>query len=158
MCLLISECSLIHFKEISGDSIPINLLFLADPLEAKIKCYLRDATCFGAFDNNDLVGACVTNFNIAGELELFNIATLSSFQRKGVGSKLLELVINKSAIRNVNKLVLGTGTFGHQLAFYQRAGFRVEAVVKDFFTDNYDEPIYENGIKHHDMLRLTINV
>jgi hypothetical protein len=51
---------------------------------------------------------------------------------------------------------VGTGTFGYQLAWYQRAGLRVQAVVRDFFLDQYDEPIVEDGIRHRDMLRLAV--
>ncbi|CDI94197.1 IAA acetyltransferase [Pseudomonas aeruginosa PA38182] len=54
------------------------------------------------------------------------------------------------------RIELGTGTFGYQLAFYQRVGFRVDKVVKNYFLDNYDQPIYEMGIQHKDMLRLSL--
>jgi ribosomal protein S18 acetylase RimI-like enzyme len=147
---------LIQYREVTVDSIPMSLLLLADPLESKVCDYLNGATCFGAFIENELVSVCVTNTNIEGEIELFNIASLPNLQGQGIGTKLLEFVISELKNCNVTKLVLGTGTFGHQLAFYQRLGFRVDAVVKNFFTDNYDEPIYENGIQHYDMLRLTI--
>lgn len=55
------------------------------------------------------------------------------------------------------RLEVGTGTFGHQLAFYQRLGFRVTHVDRGFFLDNYDAPIFEDGIQHKDMLRLTLD-
>ncbi len=75
-----------------------------------------------------------------------------------MGSALLKFVINEFTKRKIKKLVLGTGSFGYQLTFYQRLGFRVDRVVKDFFTENYDEAIYENGIQHYDMLRLAIRL
>ena len=56
------------------------------------------------------------------------------------------------------RIVLGTGTFGHQLKFYQRNGFRVDSVEKNFFLDNYSDPIYEDGIQHKDMLRLSLAI
>lgn len=149
---------MINFKEISCDSIPLSLLLIADPSESKICDYLKNSICFGAFINNDLVCVCVTNSNAEGELELFNIVSLPNIQGQGVGSKLLKFVIAEFKSRNVSRLVLGTGTFGYQLVFYQRLGFRVNAVVKDFFIDNYDEPIYENGMQHCDMLRLSIYI
>jgi hypothetical protein len=54
------------------------------------------------------------------------------------------------------QLVVGTGTFGYQLTFYQRQGFRVESINKDFFLENYTEPVIENGIQHKDMFRLIL--
>ncbi|EXJ14911.1 acetyltransferase, GNAT family [Imhoffiella purpurea] len=58
----------------------------------------------------------------------------------------------------VKRLEVGTGTFGYQLAFYQREGFRVDAIEKDFFLSNYDGPIYEDGIQLKDMLRLALDL
>ncbi len=51
---------------------------------------------------------------------------------------------------------VGTGSFGYQLAFYQRHGFRVTSIDRDFFARNYPEPIFEDGIQLFDMLRLTL--
>ena len=147
-----------QYKEVPCDLIPMSLLLIADPLESKIRDYLHGATCFGAFVENELVSACVVNSNADGEIELFNFASLENKQGQGIGTKLLKFVISELNSRNVTKLVLGTGTFGHQLAFYQRLGFRVEGVVKNFFVDNYDEPIYENGLQHYDMLRFTLHM
>ncbi len=149
---------MIQYREVPCDLVPVSLLLLADPLEAKVRDYLHGATCFGAFEENELVGVCVANSNNDGEIELFNIATLPNMQGQGIGTKLLEFVICEFKIRNVGKLVLGTGTFGHQLAFYQSLGFRAEEVWKNFFVDNYDEPIYENGLQHYDMLRFTLHI
>jgi len=136
----------------------MSLLLLADPLESKVRDYLNGATCFGAFEVNELVSVCVVNSNTDGEIELFNIASFQNMQGQGIGTKLLEFVISELKNRNVTKLVLGTGTFGHQLAFYQRLGFRAEEVFKNVFVDNYDEPIYENGLQHYDMLRFTLHM
>ena len=47
-------------------------------------------------------------------------------------------------------------SFGYQLAWYQREGFRVFAIERDFFLENYPEPIYEQGIQLKDMLRLVV--
>ena len=60
--------------------------------------------------------------------------------------------------KSIKRLELGTGTFGYQLAYYQRHGFRVESVVRDHFLINYSQPIYEDGIQHRDMLRLIIEL
>jgi ribosomal protein S18 acetylase RimI-like enzyme len=147
-----------QYREVPCDLVPISLLLLADPLESKVRKYLNGAICFGTFVENELVSICVTNSNIDGDIELFNIASLPNMQGQGIGTKLLEFVIHQLKSRNVTKLVLGTGTFGHQLAFYQRLGFRAEEVLKNFFIDNYDEPIYESGLQHYDMLRFTLHM
>lgn len=147
---------MIQYREVPCELVPLSLLLLADPKETKVRDYLHGAICFGAFEENKLVSICVANTNADGEVELFNIATLPNMQGLGIGTKLLEFVISEFKIRNIRKLVLGTGTFGHQLAFYQSLGFRAEHVWRNFFIDNYDEPIYENGLQHYDMLRFSL--
>jgi ribosomal protein S18 acetylase RimI-like enzyme len=85
-----------------------------------------------------------------------NISVAPEHQRNGIGRELLQHVISSTRKTKVKRLELGTGTFGYQLAFYQREGFRVDSVEKDFFLTNYEEPIYEDGIQLQDMLRLVL--
>ena len=87
-----------------------------------------------------------------------NIAVQPTFQAQGIGSKLLAYAIAEIKCKGVEIIELGTGTFGHQLSFYQKLGFRVESVIKNHFLENYPEPIFENGIQHKDMLRLTLHL
>lgn len=57
------------------------------------------------------------------------------------------------------ELMIGTGNSSiNQLALYQKCGFRVIGVERDFFINNYDEPIFENGIQCVDMIRLSIEI
>ncbi|MNJ03534.1 putative N-acetyltransferase YvbK [compost metagenome] len=51
---------------------------------------------------------------------------------------------------------VGTGSTGvAQLALYQKCGFRMTGIDRDFFTRHYAEPIYENGMQLKDMVRLS---
>lgn len=145
-------------KQIKAALIPMALLLEADPSESCIRSYLAGSLCFAAFDNDELLGACVTNVKQAGVTEVYNIAVFPEHQNRGVGSELLSLVIKHLTESGVKEVVLGTGTFGYQLAFYQSLGFRVEGVIKNFFKDHYDEPIFENGLQHIDMLRLSLKL
>lgn len=87
-----------------------------------------------------------------------NIAVYPSNQQRGIGTQLLETVIDKMKEAGVKSLEVGTGIFGYQLTFYQRQGFRVDCIDKGFFLKNYPEPIFENGVQHKDMLRLTLEL
>ncbi|CBV41062.1 GNAT family N-acetyltransferase [Halomonas elongata] len=146
------------FSRVAPQELPMPLLLLADPSEHHIATYLEGALCYLASEQGQPVGACVLNVNRDGVLELFNIAVAIEAQAQGIGSALLEHVIADARAQGYARIELGTGTFGHQLAFYQRAGFRVESVIRDHFLDHYDEPIHERGIQHKDMLRLALTL
>jgi len=134
----------------------MDLLILADPSEQAIKEYLDQSRCFIAYANDVVVGSCVLKPVGGGMLELMNIAVSPSNQQHGIGTRLLETVIDRMKESGAKGIEVGTGTFGYQLTFYQRQGFRVDRIDKDFFLKNYPEPIFENGIQHKDMLRLTL--
>ena len=135
----------------------MEILLEADPSVEKIRAYLPDSRCFVAMDRGAPVGACVVQMIAPAVYELMSIAVAPEHQRKGIGSELLAHAVNSVRDMGARRFEVGTGTFGYQLAWYQRAGFRAFAVERDFFLDNYEEPIYENGIQLKDMLRLAVD-
>ncbi|MBY5991151.1 GNAT family N-acetyltransferase [Ferrimonas balearica] len=147
---------MLHFQQADPHTLPMALLLEADPDPLQVAHYLEGSWGFAAENEGDVVGVCVVTPLGEGRAELMNIAVAPQCQGQGVGSELLAYVIEQVRARGLATLELGTGTFGHQLAFYQRAGFRVTAVVANHFLDHYPEPIFENGIQHKDMLRLTL--
>jgi GNAT superfamily N-acetyltransferase len=146
----------LSFSECAASEVPLALLLLADPNEAKMRSYLERSRCFVALHDGRVAGACVVEAREAGVHELMNIAVDPAMQKTGVGTALLRWVIDIYRKAGATQLEVGTGSFGYQLAFYQRQGFRVSAIDRDFFIDNYPEPIIEDGIQLFDMLRLTL--
>jgi ribosomal protein S18 acetylase RimI-like enzyme len=149
---------MIEIKEISPDLVPQKLLLEADPSIERINQYLDDSLCYVALIQKEIVGVCVLKPIEKNRIELFNIAVLPENQKSGIGSQLLQLVLDSLREKNFELVELGTGTFGYQLTFYQRFGFRVDSIRKDHFINNYDEPIFENGIQLKDMLRLKLKL
>ena len=148
-----------NFLEVSPSQVPMCLLLEADPSATSIKSYLPDSWCFVAKGEvGKIIGACILKETDKDVVELSNISVYPELQAKGIGSKLLQYVISKMKTTSTKRIELGTGSFGHQLTFYQRLGFRVCSVWKDYFIANYPEPLYENGMQHIDMLRLYLNV
>jgi ribosomal protein S18 acetylase RimI-like enzyme len=143
-------------REIPPADAPIDLLLLADPSEAKVRASLTGSQCFVAVQDGATFGACVLHEHAPGVHELMSIAVQPAQQRGGVGSALLRHVIAYCEQAGATVLEVGTGAFGYQLAFYQRHGFRVTAIDRDFFVRNYPEPVFEDGIRHFDMLRLSL--
>ncbi|MHB8800901.1 MAG: GNAT family N-acetyltransferase [Thermoanaerobaculia bacterium] len=134
----------------------MELLLLADPSAEKIRSYLPESRCFVAIRGTVVVGACVVQQRGADAHELMSIAVHPEYQKSGYGTALLKWVVELFRGSGARQLEVGTGTFGYQLAFYQRQGFRVTSIDHDFFVRNYPEPIFENGIQLFDMLRLTL--
>lgn len=48
--------------------------------------------------------------------------------------------------------------FFYKLALYQKCGFRMTGIDKDFFVRHYEEAIFENGIQVVDMVRLSQDI
>ena len=146
-------------REVPTSDAPMDLLLLADPSEEKVRSYLAQSRCFVASDDGVVAGACACAVQPleAGGHELMCIAVYPDRQKSGIGTALLKWVIDFYRKSGAGRLEVGTGTFGYQLAFYQRQGFRVTAIDRNFFIENYPEPIFEDGIQLFDMLRLTLD-
>ena len=56
-------------------------------------------------------------------------------------------------------LEVGTGNSSiSQLALYQKCGFRIVSIDRDFFKKSYREKIVENEIECTDMIRLSMDL
>ncbi|MFM2589735.1 GNAT family N-acetyltransferase [Vibrio sp. TBV020] len=147
-----------QYIEVNSNEIPLDLLLEADPSEVSIASYLSDSWCFAGLDHKRVLAACVVKSKTDTLAEIFNVSVSPELQGQGIGSELLKRVLSELPLKGIKRVELGTGTFGYQLTYYQRLGFRVDSIIKDHFLLNYPEPIYENGIQHKDMLRLYVNI
>jgi len=137
---------------------PLHLLLEADPSTELIAGYLHDCHCMVARLGEATVGVYLLKALGAETWELMNIAVAPEHQGRGIGALLLRHAIDQARQLGAKRLELGTGSFGHQLTFYQRAGFRVVAVEPDYFLTHYPEPLFENGLQHRDRLRLALTL
>lgn len=91
--------------------------------------------------------------------ELMNIAIAEGFRGRGFGKILIQEAIAVARGSGMKQLEVGTGNSSlDQLAFYQKAGFRIVGVDRGFFHRNYKEEIVENGIRCLDMIRLSMDL
>lgn len=142
--------------EVPSEQAPMALLLEADPSIALIAGYLRDGHCVVARLGEATVGVYVIKALTADTWELMNIAVAPEHRGQGIGALLLRHAIDQARQLGAQRLELGTGSFGHPLTFYQRAGFRVVAVEPDYFLTHYPEPLFESGLQHRDRLRLAL--
>lgn len=129
----------------------IELLLLADEQEDMIDKYLERGEMF-VLDDGGVKAECVITREADDVYELKNIAVLPDAQRKGYGKRLIEFIITHYPACNV--LLVGTGDCPSALSFYRNCGFTESHRVKNFFVDNYDHPIFEDGIRLVDMVYL----
>ena len=133
----------------------LDLLLLADEQESMIDRYLPDGDLF-AFYDDDLKSVCVVVPVNDETCELKNIATYEKYQGKGYGRALINFVFDYYK-KDYRKMLVGTGETPAILSFYQSCGFKKSHRVKNFFTENYDHPIFEDGVQLVDMIYLKKN-
>ncbi|WP_169083564.1 GNAT family N-acetyltransferase [Paenibacillus sp. PL91] len=135
---------------------PMELLLLADPSVLLVSQYLKRGECFVAVVDNEIVGEYVLLPTRPDTVEIVNIAVAEPEQGKGIGKQLVKHAIQNAALQGYKTIEIGTGNSGmSQLALYQKCGFRMTGIDRDFFIRHYSEPIFENGIQVVDMVRLS---
>ncbi|MGF6906211.1 GNAT family N-acetyltransferase [Fusobacterium sp. PH5-44] len=130
----------------------IDLLLLADEQENMIDKYLEHGEMFIIDDNDIAIGECIITKEAEGIYELKNIAIKPEYQRKGYGKQLIEFLF--SDYIDCKIMLVGTGDVPSTINFYKECGFTESHRIKNFFTDNYDHSIYEEGIQLIDMVYL----
>ncbi|WP_026691390.1 GNAT family N-acetyltransferase [Alteribacter aurantiacus] len=134
---------------------PMKLLLLADPSKEKVTDYVHNGDCYIAEKSGETIGVYVLLKTDAETAELMNIAVKESAHGKGIGKKLIKDAVQRAKNTGLKTLEVGTGNSSiGQLALYQKCGFRIVGVDRDFFVRHYEEEIYENGIQCRDMVRL----
>lgn len=128
----------------------IDLLLLADEQQSMIDRYLERGIMY-VLNDGGVKAECVVTDEGDGVLEIKNIATKQEFQRQGYAKKLIEF-IEKTYNGKFFILQVGTGDSGLTTPFYQTCGFKEIYRIKNFFVDNYDHKIFENGRMLTDMI------
>lgn len=135
---------------------PMDLLLTADPSEKLVKDYLESGHCYTAEIDKQTAGVFVLLKISSYTIELINIAVDERYQGKGIGKALVKDAIQKAKDLGFKKIEVGTGNSSiDQLALYQKCGFRITGINKDFFIRNYEEEIFEHGIQCMDMVKLS---
>lgn len=135
----------------------MGLLLLADPSERLVKEYTARGLCFVAeLEQGQIIGEYVLVPTRPDTAELVNVAVDEHYHGQGIGKQLVLHAVATAKAEGYKTIEVGTGNSGVvQLAMYQKCGFRMTAIDRDFFIRHYDEPIYENGIQVTDMVRMS---
>ena len=130
----------------------LDLLLLADEQEDMIDRYLDNGKMY-VLDDNGVKCECVITDEGNDILEIKNIATVPEYQGKGYARALIEFIVNNYR-EQYAILQVGTGDSPLTIPFYEKCGFVRSHIISNFFTDNYDHPIYESGVQLVDMVYL----
>ncbi|MEC2343727.1 GNAT family N-acetyltransferase [Paenibacillus barengoltzii] len=142
------------------EEVPLDLLLLADPSQEMIAEYLQRGQCYVGLDEREQIIAVIVLLPTRpGTLEIINIAVREAFQGRGIGKKLIQFAMDQAREKNAKTIEIGTGNSSvGQLLLYQKCGFRITGIDRDFFIRHYPEKIYENGIQCRDMIRLSLDL
>lgn len=130
----------------------IELLLLADEQESMIERYLERGDMFVVKDNG-IKAVCVVTDEGGGVCELKNIAVTPDFQRQGYGKRLINHLFDCYS-EKYHQMIVGTGDVSSTIGFYKSCGFEYSHRIENFFTDNYDHQIIEDGVLLKDMIYL----
>ncbi len=134
----------------------MNLLILADEQESMIDRYLERGTMY-TLDDNGVKAVCVVTDEGNGVMEIKNIAVAPEYQHRGYGRKLIDFLVSEYKDK-YSILQVGTGDSPLTVPFYEKCGFERSHTVKNFFTDNYDHPIFECGKQLIDMIYFKLSL
>ena len=130
----------------------LSLLLLADEQEDMVDRYIDKGTMY-VFDDNGVKSECVITDEGNGIIEIKNIATVPEHQGKGYAKALIDFLVEDYGGK-YSVLQVGTGDSPTTVPFYEKCGFVRSHSIPNFFTDNYDHPIFECGVQLVDMVYL----
>ena len=146
-----------EIREVQGNKKQyLELLLLADEQENMIDRYLERGIMY-VLDDNGIKAECVVTDEGDGILEIKNLAVTPDSQRRGYGRRMIRFLADTYSGR-YDILQVGTGDSPLTVPFYESCGFWRSHVVKGFFTEYYDHPIYEGGRQLVDMVYLRMSL
>lgn len=137
------------------------LLMLADDSEAQVRGYYQKGDLYALDEAGRPLGMVLVIPEPDGSVELKAVAVDAGRHNQGVGTRMLGAVLADLRDRGVGRVVVGTSSSGiGQLAYYQKAGFRLRTVERDFFSAarGYPDGLEENGIPVCDMVWMDQNL
>jgi ribosomal protein S18 acetylase RimI-like enzyme len=127
-----------------------------------VRSYMQRGDLFAFMDRDGVaVGIVLTIADADGNVELKAVAVDAARQNLGIGRRMLAAVIEELRRRGVRRAVVGTANAGiGQLAYYQKAGFRLLRIERDFFSParGYPAVMEDNGIRLRDRVWMDLDL
>ncbi|MBM7539904.1 GNAT family N-acetyltransferase [Amphibacillus cookii] len=130
----------------------LELLMLADESKEIVLSYIDQGELFSIKKADLVVGVVLFTFLSKNTVELKNIALKEAYRNKGLGKQIVNQAEQYYRDNGYDHIIVCTANSSiANIAFYQKAGFRLIDIEKDFF-NQYPTPIYEYGILAQDKL------
>jgi ribosomal protein S18 acetylase RimI-like enzyme len=134
------------------------LFELAEDSPRALAAYVDEGRVLVALEVDEIVGHVqITQTTRDTELEIKNLAVDPALQRRGVGRALVEAAADAARTEGRSRLLVATAAADTgNLQFYQRLGFRMRAIERDWFstTAGYEAGLTVNGIALRDRVWL----
>jgi ribosomal protein S18 acetylase RimI-like enzyme len=132
------------------------LFVLADESAQQVQSYMNTGDLYVYFSEDDIATGIVLAIPLEPDVvELKAVAIDPKQQGQGIGKRMLIDVLAELREIGCKRVVVGTANAAiGQLAYYQKAGFRLLSIERDFFSParGYAEVIEEAGIRMRDMV------
>jgi len=128
----------------------------AEEGEERIRATLLDPNCtaYASWLDGTLAGAAVVRWEEDEPSEIVYIAVVPDLRGRGYGKQIMHFLQEELRRRGGHSLLVGTANAAlENIAFYQKCGFRMYEIRRDYFA-YIQPPIAEHGIVLRDMLVL----
>ncbi len=133
-----------------------SLLELADGSAIEVESYYQDGDLYALQEpTGETWGVTLVLARDAGVAELKAVAVVPGLQGFGLGQRMIALVLAELRAAGVRRVIVGTASASiGPIAFYQKIGFRLWMIERDFFNADrgYPADLTENGILVRDMV------
>ncbi|MGZ4153802.1 MAG: GNAT family N-acetyltransferase [Actinomycetota bacterium] len=147
----------VRLEPVSDREALVPLLLEADESEEVLRTYLHEGDLYRLVVSDAEVGA-VLLIRDGLQVEIKNIALAEAYRGRGLGRAAIDAIAEHAHKAGATKLLVGTADSSTgTIAFYRRVGFRDAGRIEGFF-DAYPEPVVEDGVVAHDMVRFEMNV
>lgn len=139
----------------------VPLIRLAEDSDSQLEAAIDDGTMYAVSTDGADVGVVLVLDHGANERELRYVAVAEAHQRKGAGREMLADVANAEHARGTRRLLVGTSTADTgNLNFYQRCGYRLLSIERDYFTParGYPPAFVLNGLPAVDMVWMDMHL
>lgn len=144
----------ITFRSVDRDrAVFLPLLVEADESESVLRSYVNDGELLEIVANHQPVGVALLTSPEPATVEIKNIAIEGEYRGRGIGRAAIARLAARAKACGAGRLVVGTADSSTAtIAFYRSCGFSDAGCIQGFF-DAYPEPVIENGVQAHDMIR-----